>query len=81
MIRYQLSTGKTILLTMEQYLALDDIKEQELIASGRGVEINDPFMDFSGTSQNSDEEDIIDLEEIPDDEIKRIIDEFEEPSE
>ncbi len=75
MVRYNLSNGKTVLLTMEQYLAMDDLKEQELLASGRGVEINNPFADFSITSQNDDEE-FIELEEIPDEEIKTILNEF-----
>lgn len=48
MVRYQLPTGKTVLLTVDQFLDLDDYKVQELIASNAGIEIEDPFIGFDG---------------------------------
>lgn len=77
MIKYQLRTGKTVLLTTEQWLNLTDEDEQKLMANDVGMEINDPFQDFNHRSQNSDEQDIdIELEELPDEEIVRIQKEF-----
>jgi len=76
-VKYQLSTGKTVLLTMEQYLELTDEKEQELIAADSGVEINDPFNDFSPIEPK--EENIeLEIEEIPLEEIKKIKKEFDD---
>lgn len=78
MVKYQLSTGKTVLLTMEQFLEMTDEKEQELIAADSGVEINDPFNDFTPTSQNNDQEIELEIEEIPLEEIKKIKKEFDD---
>lgn len=81
MIKYELN-GKTVLLTTEQWLELDELKLQALTAADRGVHISDPFQDFNFRSQNTDESDIeIEIEQIPDEEIKLIIDEFNDSEE
>lgn len=38
-----LPTGKTMEMTLDQYLSLEDNDFQELIAMGYGEHINDPF--------------------------------------
>ena len=71
-IRYQIgATGKTVLLTFEQWINLDDLVIQDLIASNSGYEINDPFMDLSIKETNIEIQDI-QIEDIPD-EIKEEI--------
>lgn len=40
--------GKTIQLRIEDYLDMTDEEWQEIIASGHGEVINDPFIDYTG---------------------------------
>jgi hypothetical protein len=79
-VRYNLANGKTVLLTMDQYLDMTDELEQKLMAADSGIEINNPFADFTNTSQNTDEELELDIEEIPIEIIKDIKKEFDEDS-
>lgn len=78
MIKYNLGNGKTVLLTMEQFLNLDDMKMQEMIANNAGVEIDYPFGDFSYKGQSKDDDINIEIEQLPIDEIEKIKKEFEE---
>lgn len=40
---YELGNGKTVNLTFEQWLDLDDNKIQQLIANDKGMILEDPF--------------------------------------
>lgn len=62
---YNLPNGKTIYLTIEQYLNLTDEDIQLLIAQKAGYTLN-PFYDSSLGDRSTREEDI-DLDYIPDD--------------
>lgn len=55
MISYQLSTGKTIYLTFEQWSNLTDEKISDYIAKDAGFEADDPFYDLSYTERRSKE--------------------------
>ena len=56
---YQLSTGKTIYITFEEWLNLTDEKEQEYIANNTGYTVNDPF--FMSTLSTREEDEKIDI--------------------
>lgn len=82
MIKYNLGNGKTVLLTMEQFLNLDDLKLQEMIAANAGVEEADyPFGDFSYKGQKVEDDLDIEIEKIPNDIIEDIKKEFSQDSE
>ena len=76
MVRYQLSTGRTVLLTMDQLLDMTDEKIQELIANNAGIEIEDVFSDFNGKETHLDLPDV-ELEDIPEEIKKQIEEDFE----
>lgn len=76
LVKYQLRSGRTVFITLDQYLDMTDEFHQQLEASGKGVFIEDVFADFDNTSQNTDQEEIIELEELPEDIRKEIEDEF-----
>jgi len=59
MMAYQLSTGKTIYITFEEWLNLTDEKEQEYIANNTGYTVNDPF--FMSTLSTREEDEKIDI--------------------
>ncbi len=81
LIRYQLRSGKTILISLDDYLDMTDELHQKFEASGGGYDILDPFDNFSNNSQNSDIQDIeIEIEELTEEEIRRIQEEFDEDS-
>jgi hypothetical protein len=62
--------GKTIHLRVEDYIDLTDEEWQEIIASGHGEYIEDPFVDYTGiTSEKVDE-----IEEEIDEDIDTSID-------
>lgn len=77
-VRYNLPTGKVVLLTDDEFWNLDDEKIQELIAFDRGIFIDDPFMDIK-VKDFKPLLDIPDLEldELPEDIKKEIDKEFE----
>jgi hypothetical protein len=64
---YQLPNGKTIEITLEQFLAMTDEDIEYLIAYGHGEEINNPFAG-SALENPSFEKDIRELPDIPVDE-------------
>ena len=80
-VPYQLPNGKTVMLTIDQILDLDDIALQDLMAKNLGVEINDPFAEISYKEFEPKEYPIPDVEEIEPlddesiDDIKKQIDE------
>ena len=80
MIRYQLPTGKTVLLTTEQWMDLSDEKIQELIASDAGIQIDDPFIGFDGHEPKEETIEIPEIddyiEQLPREEISKIKQEF-----
>lgn len=43
MIAIQLETGKTVFLTLDEWLDMTPEKYQDLIASNQGYDIDDPF--------------------------------------
>lgn len=63
---YQLSNGRTVYLTVEEFLNLTHEEEQYLISIGYGEIVSDPFAAsfVSKSSRDYDEEDDLD---IPDD--------------
>lgn len=74
--------GKTVMLTIEQVLDLDDEGIQELIAKNQGMEINDPFQDIKFKDFSSKHYSVPDIEGVIDpldeeiiEEIKKEIDE------
>lgn len=74
--------GKTIHIRIEDYILMTDEEWQEIVASGHGEYIEDPFVDFTGIRTEkviSIEE--IELEEVEeeeiDDEIDNISEEYE----
>jgi len=70
---YQLPTGKTRPLTIEQYLAMKDEDFEALIAADAGYHVENPFYDSALEDETLDEfslpEDIAELpEELDEDE-------------
>ena len=62
-----LPNGKTIEMSIDQYLSMTDEDFQYLVASGYGEEINDPFHNSyikNGDSYYTGEEDEEEIEEI-----------------
>ncbi len=55
--------GKTIQLRIEDYLDMTDEEWQEIIASGHGETINDPFIDYTGIKN----EKVVPMEDLDDD--------------
>lgn len=47
MMNYQLPTGKTVCISFEDWLNLTDEKIQDMIAKDAGIEVDDPFSNFS----------------------------------
>jgi hypothetical protein len=45
MMKYQLSTGKTILISFDDWLNMTDEKEQEYLSKDAGFFVEDPFKD------------------------------------
>lgn len=75
MIPYQLATGKTIYISFDQWMDLDDDKIQEYIAKNAGVEIFDPFVDFyipENRNIVSSPLNIEDVEPLPEEEVEAI---------
>jgi hypothetical protein len=66
MITYQLSNGKTVYLTIEEYLDLSDLDIQYLISLNIGDTILDPFKG-SAVEKNTKEK-FYDFDYLPDDE-------------
>lgn len=46
-IPYQLPNGKTVMLTIDQALNMDDLALQELMAKDVGFELDDPFTNIN----------------------------------
>jgi len=63
---YNLPNGKTIYLTIEEYLSLTDEDIQSFIAFKSGVHLS-PFYDSAVNTRERADEDLIDLDYIPDD--------------
>lgn len=82
--KYQLPTGKTVILTDDEFFDLDDDKLQQLIAEDRGIFLENPFEDLNLREfkkfDNNDEiiilDDLPNIEEIPIEVIKNIENEF-----
>ena len=70
---YQLPNGRTIEISLEQYLELTDIELQELVGLGNQytMEINDPF--YKSFSGNFKEEGVT----LTDDDIKLDLDQID----
>lgn len=84
MVKYQLKTGKTIFITVDQWLDMTDEKEQEYMAKDAGYEINDPFSEpnyrefiSKGYNVPNIDEHIESLDEDSVNEIKKEIDDSE----
>lgn len=63
---YQLPSGKTIELTIEQYLMMTDEDIEYLIAYGHGEEFNNPWRGSSLDNPKKESKDKEDPEELPD---------------
>ena len=63
---YNLPNGKTIYLTIEEYLNLTDGDVQFLMAIDAGTHVS-PFFNFSNNSNTKLEKENIDLDYLPDD--------------
>lgn len=63
MIPYQLSTGKTIYISFEDWLNINDEKIQEYVARNHGIDINDPFADIHFKENSQKPFDIPEIEE------------------
>lgn len=77
MIRFELPTGRTVMLTAEKWLSLTDEDIQKLIAEDKGVFISDPFDDFDykeSRKLNLPELEVEDLDEETIKQIKKEID-------
>jgi hypothetical protein len=48
MMRYELGNGKTILISFEEWLEMDDLFIQKKKAEDAGIFITDPFNNFDG---------------------------------
>lgn len=70
-VYYELN-GKTVILTMEQYLDMNDDKEQELIAADKGYDINDPFCNLNFKEFKKLEIPEVELDELTDEQIQTI---------
>lgn len=73
-MKYQLPTGKTINISFEQYLSLDDEKIQELIASDMGIFVEDPFVSLGAENERDDQPKTpnLDVEELSNEDIEDI---------
>ncbi len=76
MIKYQIGqTGKTVLITFEQWLNLTDEDIQEMVAANSGMSVDDPFSDFFMKEVTYESPDLS-IEDIPDDIKKEIEDDL-----
>ena len=66
MILYQLSNGKCVYLTVEEFLNLTDLEIQYLISVNYGESILDPF--FGSAIESNKSEKVYDFEYLPNDE-------------
>lgn len=75
-MKYQLKTGRTVSITLEQFLSMTDADIENMVASDLGHYIEDPFMDLGGSDYNPEPEakipDLPDTEPIPEEEIEEI---------
>lgn len=71
MLAIQLPTGKTVFLTVDEWLNMTDESYQNLIADQKGFEIEDPFSKILDKSLDIEDRD---LPNIPEEleEIKRV---------
>lgn len=81
---YNLPTGVTIEMTLEQYLSLTDEDIQYMVSRGFGIDVNDPFYNsgvMSSYTYHEEEEEIelknINEIEIPDISPDDILDEVD----
>lgn len=70
-IYYELN-GKTHIISLEDYLNLSDEKIQDMIASGQGYDINDPFTNLKVRDYNNFKDSDLDVQELSDEEIELI---------
>lgn len=70
-IYYELN-GKTIILSLEEYLNLDDESIQNLIAEDRGLDINDPFTNLRVKDYDKLKSDNLSVQELSDEEVEEI---------
>lgn len=70
-IYYELN-GKTIILSLEEYLNLDDESIQNLIAEDRGLDINDPFTNLRVKDYDKLKSDNLSVQELSDEEIEEV---------
>lgn len=74
-MRYQLPTGKTCTISLEQFLSMTDLDLEALIAADCGSFLEDPFSDFDAIEHKDKpkiESEIPQVEEIPEEEIEQI---------
>lgn len=80
-MKYQLQTGKTINISLEQFLTMTDLDLEALIAADSGSYVDDPFSDLDATEHKDKskiESEIPQVEEIPEEEIEQIKKELED---
>lgn len=61
---FQLPNGKTVMLTIDQILKLDEISIQELMAKDIGFEIDDPFATIKYREFQNKEYELPDPEDV-----------------
>lgn len=75
-VKVELGNGKTVMMSLEDYLNLDEQGIQKLIASDAGMVIEDPFVDFDVQDSKRRTYTIPDIDEyiepLPDDEVEKI---------
>lgn len=80
MVKWQLPTGKTILITMDEWFDMTDEKIQKKISEDAGTFINDPFANFDARDKNDSIEGVneeIPIIEIPNEDLEDIKKELE----
>jgi hypothetical protein len=80
LIPYELPNGRTVMLTIDQILNLDDLAIQDMMAKNLGMEILDPFANLDFREFQTKEHELPSPEEIEpldEDSIKKIKDEID----
>lgn len=81
-MKYELGNGKTVFLTFEEWLELDDEKIQELISKNSGIEIDDPFVNFDlkeyRTPKKVEAPHIDGIDDLTEEQLKSIEDEIKD---
>lgn len=80
-MNYQLSTGKTINITFEQWSDLDDEKIQEYISNDSGIFLDDPFINVNFKEFKKFNIPEIEMEDLSEEDIKIIENEIKRDTE